>query len=333
MQRVRAISWARSPAQWRFSVRVEQRFAQAAVYWLSWVIIAMVIFAGLGSLRVVAQTIETERTTTADTVSDRSTTSSALQAQQTSQLDLVQREATRWGLTTEEYERYLFEMKGLRGKLSDDSITPYEVLGIQAESSAEQRRYALMYVEAMAADTQRVLDFSRIVHQTWQREYGDVSLLNVGLINQQRRRNGSKWGPIAEILNPSQITGRLSIFVPIDCGSCRNDIVDIVDQVGAGLLPGADLYVLNAPSDSDRAVRDWARSMQVPIELVSSRKVTLNVDTGEFDVISEQLGQSLPASAMPLILHRKSKSEFDIVRMKRGTHRTQFVKVAADAAR
>ena len=46
-----------------------------------------------------------------------------------------QARADQWGLTETEYQRYRDLMTGPRGSLSDPTITPIEVLGIEARST------------------------------------------------------------------------------------------------------------------------------------------------------------------------------------------------------
>ena len=74
--------------------------------------------------------------------------------------------AARWGLTVAEYEKYETAMAGLRGRLSDTHITPIEVLGIEADTPAERRKYAEAWVKLIEADTAKVLAFSNVVNWT-----------------------------------------------------------------------------------------------------------------------------------------------------------------------
>lgn len=75
--------------------------------------------------------------------------------------------AARWGLSEDEYHRYETAMAGLRGRVSDPSITPIEVLGIEARTDADRRKYAEAWVRMIEADTAKVLEFSNAVNDAW----------------------------------------------------------------------------------------------------------------------------------------------------------------------
>lgn len=64
--------------------------------------------------------------------------------------------AKRWRLDHEEYQRYLDLMRGPLGKRSPD-LDPLLVLGMFAESSQEERRYAELYAQKEFDLTERTL--------------------------------------------------------------------------------------------------------------------------------------------------------------------------------
>ena len=74
-----------------------------------------------------------------------------------SQIERVTRE--QWGLSAVEWGRYQQLMRGIRGSLSVESISPLEVLGIHAEDDKERKKYALAWAKVMREDTARVLKF------------------------------------------------------------------------------------------------------------------------------------------------------------------------------
>lgn len=222
----------------------------------------------------------------------------------------VEAEATRWGLTIEEYRRYQHAMEGLRGRLSVPNITPIEVLGIEAKTSAERDRYAEMWVEMIRADTTKTLAFTRAVHDAWQRLYPDESLIDRRYINETRARHGSKWGPIP-LEGPSEtIGGRLLVFTEIACAICNADVLDLIRQVEAGTHAGLDIYVMDVAIGDAVAIQHWAEALPIPTHLVQHGTLTLNFDAGALQTLTDSM-QFTPAS-LPIVMRRRGQS-YDLV--------------------
>ena len=201
----------------------------------------------------------------------------------------LQARADQWGLNETEYQRYLELMTGPRGSLSDPTITPIEVLGIEARSMAEREKYAELYVEMMARETDKALAFTRTVHATWQRTHGDVKVLDHGRINASREAFGSRYSALPIGLKRP---GRLMIFTRLDCAPCRSDVTGALGKVDAGKFVGADIYFIDLDQGSDAAIRQWAQGLNLPLEKIRARHVTLNYDQGEYEFVSRRLGRS-----------------------------------------
>lgn len=197
--------------------------------------------------------------------------------------------ADRWGLTESEYRRYRELMTGPRGALSDPTITPIEVLGIEARSMAEREKYAELYVEMMAREADKALAFTRTVHATWARTHGDVKVLNHARINAAREDFGSRYGPLPLGLRRP---GRLMIFTQLDCGPCRNSVSDALAKIDAGTFIGADIYFVELEQGRDAEIRKWARGLDLSPEKIRKRRITLNYDQGEYEFVSRRLGRS-----------------------------------------
>lgn len=197
--------------------------------------------------------------------------------------------ADRWGLTEAEYRRYQELMKGPRGALSDPTITPIEVLGIEARSMAEREKYAELYVDMMARETDKALAFTRTVHATWARTHGDVKVLNHARINAAREDFGSRYGPLPLGLRRP---GRLMIFTRLGCGPCQDSVSDALAKVDAGKFSGADIYFVELEQGRDADIRKWARTLDLPVEIIRKRRITLNYDQGEYEFVSRRLKRS-----------------------------------------
>ncbi len=87
---------------------------------------------------------------------------------QQSQSSKTAEQGRQWGLSGEEYQRYQQLMDGLRGTQSP-GLDPLTVLGIEAQSDAERKKYAQLWVKQEFARTEKELKFQREVDAAWQR--------------------------------------------------------------------------------------------------------------------------------------------------------------------
>jgi integrating conjugative element protein (TIGR03759 family) len=253
--------------------------------------------AVLIALHVAAAQAETRTSTTSATTA---------QAAQT-QVDNTDRSAAQyWGLTLEDYRRYQALMKGVRGAISDPRISPIEVLGIHARDDAEHRKYAELFARLMEQDTQRVVQFQREYYRAFRRLYPKLVVLDFGPGSRHPVGRHAALGaeptlpvssgtagsvPPSMSRTPSVTAGdRVLVFIRDNCRECD----DLVQRSTALARQGAtvDLYVVGARSDDD--AQRFARRIALDPALVSSRRITLNVDGGMFSRVLPQQ-RDLPA--------------------------------------
>ena len=215
----------------------------------------------------------------------------------------VDKEARRWNLTLEEYNRYLEALEGPRGRLSDPSITPIEVLGIEATSRAERERYARLWVEMIRADTAKVLSFSRSVHDAWRAVAPERKLIDPILVTRLKLQRSALPAPTGHAQR-----SRMLVFLETGCGSCDNIAETLVSQVASGQAEGVDFYFLD-PAGDVASVQAWAHSQGIPLDLVRQGAVTLNFDQGEFQRFKAPLALS---DDLPVVLRRKGE-RYEIV--------------------
>lgn len=220
-------------------------------------------------------------------------------------------EARRWGVTVEEYRRYQEALLGPRGRLSVTNISPIEVLGIEATTTAERDRYAEMWVKMIRADTGKALAFTRSVHNAWERLHPDEPLIDRHAINLERAKGDSRWGPIP--LKDDDKVGaddQLLLFTKAACDSCNVDVQRLVKQLEGGAYAGLDIYVLDVGEGDIAAVQGWAAALAIPPHLVHDGAITLNFDRGALQTLTNSL-QFTPSS-MPVIM-RKRGQDYDLV--------------------
>lgn len=226
----------------------------------------------------------------------RTTTTSATTAQATpTQADTADHTAARyWGLTLDDYRRYQALMKGVRGAISDPRISPIEVLGIHARDDAERRKYAEMFARLMAEDTQRVLQFQLEYDRAFRRLHPKLVALDFGASAHNPQPMKTAFAPALTMPAPAaasapiaagmsrplsvSVGDRILVFTRADCRECD----DLVQRATAAARQGltVDLYVVGART-SDEA-QSYARRVALDPALVSTGRVTLNLDGGAF---------------------------------------------------
>lgn len=93
-----------------------------------------------------------------ETANRTSSTEKSLDVKSLNQTELSQK-AQEWGLTTEEWQRYLELQKGERGIWSPN-LDPLTTLGIEAKTEEERTRYAELLARKMYERVERELAFN-----------------------------------------------------------------------------------------------------------------------------------------------------------------------------
>lgn len=206
----------------------------------------------------------------------------------TSELD----EAKLWGLTSREWERYNLLMRGIRGRLSTDNISPIEVLGIHAQSDAERDRYAQMWAQLMFEDAERVLEFQR----AYDRAIKELTQI-VPIIDSERLQNINRINDLKLMSSD-----RVLFFTSLDCEICTV-VYERLSRLQSK-VKGIDIYFVNVDGLERKAIRDWAEHVQISPLDVRSGKVSLNLDNGTLNELAPSI-QSVPY----LMLLRKGKAQ------------------------
>ncbi|EDV5274806.1 TIGR03759 family integrating conjugative element protein [Salmonella enterica subsp. enterica serovar Mbandaka] len=201
---------------------------------------------------------------------------SAVQPGRTSQSQITHSQdaqlAKAWGLRNDEFARYRELMEGPIGTYSPN-LDPLSVLGIEARSDEERRRYAELQVQVEARRVEKLLAYQRAYDEAWQR-------MNPGM----PRVNLPDDSPSTAAARGS---GRTAVFVKDGCAAC-GQLVQRLQTSGAQF----DLYMVGSRQD-DARIRDWAKRAQIDPARVRSGSITLNHDAGRW--LSLGLPGDLPA--------------------------------------
>ncbi|WP_226093021.1 TIGR03759 family integrating conjugative element protein [Dickeya oryzae] len=187
--------------------------------------------------------------------------------------DEQQRQASAWGLSANEWQRYQQLMNGPRG-VQSPGLDPLTALGIESDNPTDRRRLAELWVKQEFQRTEKELAFQREVNAAWTRLYPNSLAVNMG----------NATG-IAH-----DTSGRLALFVQDNCSRCDARLAAIL----ADNRP-VDIYLVDS-NGSDDKVRNWAIAHRIPVDRVRSRQITLNHDKG----LWMQYGQG----QMPVVLQQ-----------------------------
>ena len=196
-------------------------------------------------------------------------------------------DGSHWHLDAEEWERVEILKAEFRQYVSDQQISPLEVLGIHARTDAERQRYARRWAQLMIEDAERVLAF--------QRAY-DVAVRD--LVEEQPLIDLAHLPVRASTLPTLVPTDRLAVFVAVDCAIC-DEVLERVFRAGRA-LSGVDVYVVGLPDGDDGALHRWAQRQGIPPMAVRSKRITLNFDDGLLKRVHPR------AERVPVVMRRRS---------------------------
>lgn len=171
-----------------------------------------------------------------------------------------------WQLTEQEWKKYETILEKTPWAVWDHSATPYQILAIYASTIQEKRRYARLEAQL----------------NVWRE---DTAITYQQIYNREHERVFAHYSSIVRHQNPT--IGNLSpgdqIVMFTQATRCNTRCIALVNRLlEAG--PKVDVFVINAQSDQE--IFDWAKSANIPRDLVHIGHITLNFEEGEFDRIS-----------------------------------------------
>lgn len=167
-------------------------------------------------------------------------------------IDQSDNQAARFGLSTVEWAHYKDLMKGPRG-LSSPNLHPFLVLGIEANSDAERKKWAERYLEEEIKKSEKELAFVRIYSDIWDERYASTPLLF--------DLPSNDWS----------ILDRVVVFVDQTC--CDAFIQRLITSQKQS-SPNIDLYVVGITDPE--VLKQWAAAQKVPVDRVAQKRLTLN---------------------------------------------------------
>ncbi|MDO3870727.1 TIGR03759 family integrating conjugative element protein [Salmonella enterica] len=158
----------------------------------------------------------------------------------------TQQQATVWGVTPEEWQRYLTLKQQARGVWSP-GLDPLTTLGVEAESDHERQRFAELLVRQEYRRLEKELAFQRAYDAAWQRLYPGLTPLKT----------------------TSASTSRVSLFVQEDCPPCDSLLRTLLAQQRP-----LDIWLVGSEGDDNR-VRRWAMAHGIDALFIDYARIVL----------------------------------------------------------
>jgi integrating conjugative element protein (TIGR03759 family) len=206
------------------------------------------------------------------------------QASNARKTEIIETEATAsaeaarvWGLSDQEWRKYLQVMSDQRGIWSP-GLDPITALGVSADTAAERKRYAELYVRTEFERTRKELAFQLAVDNAWARLYPETPRI----------------GTRAAAKVALQGASRYALIVSPDCGECTELLEQRIDSMMTEATEGVDVHVVGTGND-DEVLRRWVAAQPALIAALKSGRATVNHgnqfrDLSQFPAIYSKTG-------------------------------------------
>ena len=206
------------------------------------------------------------------------------QASNARKSEIIETEATAsaeaarvWGLSDQEWRKYQQVMSDQRGIWSP-GLDPITALGVSADTAAERKRYAELYVRTEFERTRKELAFQLAVDNAWARLYPETPRI----------------GTRAAAKVALQGASRYALIVSPDCGECTELLEQRIDSMMTEATEGVDVHVVGTGND-DEVLRRWVAAQPALIAALKSGRATVNHgnqfrDLSQFPAIYSKTG-------------------------------------------
>ncbi len=166
-----------------------------------------------------------------------------------------------WGLSETDWSTYTKLMQGPSG-LWYSRLAPAFVLGINAKSESERKRFAQIVYDQERQRLDNLFAFNRAYQRVVRAERSAPDFSYFG-----------EFGDLADNSFSGTFPARILVFVGPDCPRCDQSVLNLV-VAGRPF----DIYYVDAGSNAE--ISRWARRIGLPPSRVRDRSITLNHDRG-----------------------------------------------------
>lgn len=207
-------------------------------------------------------------------------------------------------LSEAEWRRYQSLLQGPRG-LWTPNLDPVWMLGIDARSEAERRKYAEMAARQERARVERELAFQRAYDEAWIRLYGKEPIIDAKKVRAMRAgaaASNASFSPVAPAPAALQPGDRVMFFTRInECAACDAEWRRLSSRLKADSDLAVDVYFIGTDAKDDDIIRKWAADRGVPSALTRAHRLTLNRD-GQ---VLTRMG--VTRAALPMLMIRRGQ--------------------------
>lgn len=208
-----------------------------------------------------------------DTTTTPQTTQSLIATQEQS----LAESAAQWGLTFKEWNDYAQIMRTRRGVWSP-GLDPITALGVSADTAAQRKHYAELYVRTEFERTRKELAFQLAVDSAWSRLYP------------QTPRIGSRAAAEVAVHGAS----RYALIVTPNCSECTSVLRSRLASMVSEAVEGIDVHVVGTGGD-DNVLRDWIVTQPDLLAALKAGRATVNhgnqfQDLSQFPAIYSKTG-------------------------------------------
>jgi integrating conjugative element protein (TIGR03759 family) len=184
-----------------------------------------------------------------------------------------------WNISTDDWLRYEKIMLG-KGQYLWKDLDPITVLGLNARSDSERKRYAEKLAKLEFVNAQKVILLDRAYNKAFHELYGKIPVVDPSKLNIGRAKASLLSVPKASV--KGEFGDRYIAFVNTQCSACNNMVKQVLGSLELGV--SLDIHFNN---DSRQAITQWATKQGISPESVEVGTVTLNPDSA----LIEQFGQ------------------------------------------
>jgi integrating conjugative element protein (TIGR03759 family) len=191
-----------------------------------------------------------------------------------------------WKLNQTEWHRYKLLMKGIRGSISPNNISPIEVLGTHARNDAERDKYARIWAKAMHEDAQRTVAFQRAYDKAHKERYGHINVIDTKLLGLSGLQS-----------NAIKAKDRVLVFVKLEsCPFCDTLVRKLFSKTQS-MDVQIDIFFVDAKNkNDDKKIRAWATKQITDHKRLKTGKITLNYDNGKLYKLTKKMLTDVPVT-------------------------------------
>ena len=158
-----------------------------------------------------------------------------------------------WSLSNTEWLKYKELMKGEAG-LFYKNASPQYVLSIYETDAVKKRQYAKESLEQYYRRHKQTTEIFKIQQDLLVADFGHVR-------STKKKKNSPWWKNIG--------SKRRVLFLTEDCAECDAVAKELIKTNGK-----TDFYFVGA--EDDTAIRRWATNLEIPVDKISKKQITLN---------------------------------------------------------